>query len=563
MPGVCDNPVILNLHLLLWDSYIAQHYVRPPIAAEGRRLCCGYPPSFARSQSTGNGTLGFCFVYKDVLVVLCNERKEKMVKFKRLFALLMITASLSLAPAASGFAALAVNGDTTVESETDSQVQSESESETQEVPQSETPQTDNPGNIGAGNGSGIVGGTTAPQGIVPGNVKKLKAKSTSSYVQLTWKKAKNAVKYEIHTVDSKTNQTHKIATTKKTTYKIKDLVPNQDYMFQVFAVNNKGGVVNLSAQGSPIAKGRINVAKPAVPTNFHVSVVGDKSLTLKWNKAKNATGYYLYMYNDKTGKYEQIKKTRSTTLKISGLKDGKLCRFKVQSYRTVGKYNVTSKKSKEVSEKAHKFTKLAKQVHGRYYNTTVKSTTKATQVKNGKKIRVKAGTKVVATTLSGSSVTAMMPDGTKIKISPKVLRFTSLNTTKTSYSKEVKEAFVNQKRYSSPTNYLIWISQYTLETTIFKGSTGKWKAVRSMPCVIGAMGRTTPGTFRLLRVEYDYGGPVIYFSWNSVKQWGNSFHRYVDGNRQGAYSHGCVRLSDADLYYIKNNCPMGTTVVSY
>ena len=305
------------------------------------------------------------------------------------------------------------------------------------------------------------------------------------------------------------------------------------------------------------------MAKPAVPTNFHVSVVGDKSLTLKWNKAKNATGYYLYMYNDKTGKYEQIKKTRSTTLKISGLKDGKLCRFKVQSYRTVGKYNVTSKKSKEVSEKAHKFTKLAKQVHGRYYNTTVKSTTKATQVKNGKKIRVKAGTKVVATTLSGSSVTAMMPDGTKIKISPKVLRFTSLNTTKTSYSKEVKEAFVNQKRYSSPTNYLIWISQYTLETTIFKGSTGKWKAVRSMPCVIGAMGRTTPGTFRLLRVEYDYGGPVIYFSWNSVKQWGNSFHRYVDGNRQGAYSHGCVRLSDADLYYIKNNCPMGTTVVSY
>lgn len=277
-------------------------------------------------------------------------------------------------------------------------------------------------------------------------------------MQLTWKKAKNAVKYEIHTVDPKTNQTHKIATTKKTTYKVKNLVPNQDYMFQVFAVNNKGGVVNLSAQGSPIAKGRINVAKPAVPTNFHVSVVGDKSLTLKWNKAKNATGYYLYMYNDKTGKYEQIKKTRSTTLKISGLKDGKLCRFKVQSYRTVGKYKVTSKKSKEVSEKAHKFTKLAKQVHGRYYNTTVKSTTKATQVKNGKKIRVKAGTKVVATTLSGSSVTAMMPDGTKIKISPKVLRFTSLNTTKTSYSKEVKEAFVNQKRYSSPTNYLIWIS---------------------------------------------------------------------------------------------------------
>lgn len=486
-----------------------------------------------------------------------------MVRFKKLFALLMVTASLSLTPAAAGLAAPAENGGTTVESETQRQTESESESETQSESESETPQTDDPGNVGAGNGSGITGGTTAPQGIVPGNVKKLKAKSGSSYIQLTWKKAKDAVKYEIHTVDPKTNKTTKIATTKKTTYKVKNLIPNQDHMFQIFAVNNKGGAVNLSAQGSPIAKGRINVTKPAVPTNFHISVAGDRSFTLKWNKAKNATGYYLYMYNDKTGKYEQIKKTRSTTLKISGLKDGKLCRFKVQSYRTAGKYNVTSKKSKAISEKAQKFSKLAKQVHGRYYNTTVKSTTRATLVKNGKKIKVKAGTKVVATTLSGSSVTAMMPDGRKIKISPKVLRFTSLNTIKTSYSKEVKEAFVNQKRYSSPTNYLIWISQYTLETTIFKGSVGKWKAVRSMPCVIGAMGRTTPGTFRLIRVEYDYGGPVIYFSWNSIKNWGNSFHRYVDGNRRGAYSHGCVRLSDSDLYYIKNNCPMGTTVISY
>ena len=55
---MCDNPIILNLHLLLWDSYIAIHDVRPPFAAEGRRNGCGYPPSFARSQNIGNGILG-------------------------------------------------------------------------------------------------------------------------------------------------------------------------------------------------------------------------------------------------------------------------------------------------------------------------------------------------------------------------------------------------------------------------------------------------------------------------------------------------------------------------
>lgn len=59
IPGVCDNPVILNLHLLLWDSYIAYADVEPPFAVEGRCMRCGYPPSFARSQNTGNGTLGY------------------------------------------------------------------------------------------------------------------------------------------------------------------------------------------------------------------------------------------------------------------------------------------------------------------------------------------------------------------------------------------------------------------------------------------------------------------------------------------------------------------------
>ncbi len=58
IPGVFDNPIILNLHLLLWDSYIAVCNVRPPFAAEGSAYGCGYPPSFARSQNIGNGILG-------------------------------------------------------------------------------------------------------------------------------------------------------------------------------------------------------------------------------------------------------------------------------------------------------------------------------------------------------------------------------------------------------------------------------------------------------------------------------------------------------------------------
>lgn len=78
-----DNPIILNLHVLLWDSYIAVKDVRPPFAVEDRRRSCGYPPSFARSQKIGNGTLGltikknicladvlFCVIHKGMTEIV-------------------------------------------------------------------------------------------------------------------------------------------------------------------------------------------------------------------------------------------------------------------------------------------------------------------------------------------------------------------------------------------------------------------------------------------------------------------------------------------------------------
>lgn len=401
------------------------------------------------------------------------------------------------------------------------------------------------------------------EGIVPGNVKNLAAKANETSVKLSWRKASDAEGYEIHQVDRTTGLTQKIASTSKTTYTVQDLTVGEKYSFQIFAYNTSGGLNNLSAAGSNIVTVKIKAAKPKVPSNFQISTYGDKSITLKWSKVSNAYGYYIYLYNEDTKEYEAIDKTRSTSVTVKNLKDGQECKFKIQSYRKVGNSIVTGNMSSAVKGTAQKFSKLVKQVHGRYYNTTVKSTTKATVSSTGKKITVKKGTKVVATTLSGKNVTAMLPDGTKIKIASNKLKFTSLNVTTKEYSKEVKEAFVNQKGYSSSTKYLIWISQYTTNTSVFKGSKGKWKLVRSMPCIIGTMGKTTPGTFKICKREYDYGGPVIYFSWNSAKNWGNAFHRRVDGNTRGAYSHGCVRLADADLSYIANNCPMGTTVISY
>lgn len=206
----------------------------------------------------------------------------------------------------------------------------------------------------------------------------------------------------------------------------------------------------------------------------------------------------------------------------------------------------------------------ATKVIGRRFNVTMKKTVTTKVIGTKKKVKVKAGTKLVANG-HGSKVVCTLSSGKKIRVSRSSLHYVSLKTTKKTYSQSVKENYVNKKGYSSKTNYLIWVNQYTLNTTIFKGSKGKWKMVRSMVCVVGkgtSDAMTSAGVFKLCRRDNAYGMPRVYFTWNSRKGWGNSFHRRIGKLSRGAASHGCVRLGDSDLRYLADHCKMGTTVVS-
>ena len=60
------------------------------------------------------------------------------------------------------------------------------------------------------------------------------------------------------------------------------------------------------------------------------------AIALKWNKVTGATGYCVYEYNAKTKKYETLKVTAATSLKISGLKAGTDHYYKVRAYTKDG-----------------------------------------------------------------------------------------------------------------------------------------------------------------------------------------------------------------------------------
>lgn len=71
------------------------------------------------------------------------------------------------------------------------------------------------------------------------------------------------------------------------------------------------------------------------------------TLTLKWDKVKDASYYQIYMYNDKNNKYEYYKTTSSTKYTANRLYTAKKYKFRVRAIRKVknkkyyGKYSKT------------------------------------------------------------------------------------------------------------------------------------------------------------------------------------------------------------------------------
>lgn len=144
------------------------------------------------------------------------------------------------------------------------------------------------------------------------------------------------------------------------------------------------------------------------------------------------------------------------------------------------------------------------------------------------------------------------------------------------YLDEEKMLWVNAKGYSSTTDYLIWINLSMQRVNIFKGSAGAWVLEKSFIVGTGAPGRSTPvGVWKTTYKSWPGWTtssytvkPVIGFKSNT----GYAFHSRLyrpgttilsDSSIGYPVSHGCVRMYDADVKYIYDTIPIGTTVVVY
>lgn len=398
----------------------------------------------------------------------------------------------------------------------------------------------------------------------PGNVTKLSGSQyTENSVKLKWNRASKATGYHVYLVDSKTGKTTLVASVRSTSTVIKNLKPEQKYSFQVKAYRTVKKVQYESLKASPVAKVSVVVKTPATPTGLRVHTLINKGVNLAWNKAKNATGYQVYILKPGAKEYKLISTVSKNICTIKKLYAKANYKFKVKAIRSA--YGVTKESgfSGETSVTIREYSSLTNTVHGKMYNVRFKSTVNVKRNDTNETIKVTAGTTGRAYSKSGN-VTVLLGNGVPVTVASRYLSYQSFSVTLTPYSQEVKEAFINDKGYRSNTSTLIWLSQYTCNVSIFRGSQYNWKLIRSAPCIIGRMATPTPvGTFRLIKRLYMYGGPALFFTFNNSTGAGNGFHNRVDGNTHGVYSHGCVRLGYSDLMFLANNCPLGTTVVSY
>ncbi len=407
-------------------------------------------------------------------------------------------------------------------------------------------------------------------------------KATAGYksATVTWSKVSGATGYVVKDTTSKKSYT--VSSGSTTSQKISGLTEGTTYNFIVYAKNG-------SYTSSASAKVSATIPHTTKSKASNVSVVkSGSSLKISWTKAANTSyvnGYKVYFKKSSASSYTLLTTTTGTSVTTSKTFSNTNYVFMVKPYTTINgtKYDnsatgatVTVNPYTILHPTTNTVSTSSVRTIG-YYSKTNKSA----PIYN-----TATSTKVVATLAKGTKVEQVgPPNGTtskcRIKYNGKsyyikrgaITSYAENYSIAKRYSKSVKEAYVNKtKKLSSNTNYLIWISHYTQQVTIFKGSKGNWTVYKVMDTATGKHSSRSPlgvthVTYKEAKWQYTY----TYESYVTHYNGRNSFHTrvhyngggYADATINKPASHGCARLYDSDAKWIYNNIPKGTTVLSW
>lgn len=167
-------------------------------------------------------------------------------------------------------------------------------------------------------------------------------------VNLKWSKVKGADGYQVYVYNETAKKWKKLGTTAKTSFEAENLQSAKNYKFRVRAYDKKASGTVYSAYANVKA-----ATKPDEVENVKVSAKTKNSLSFKWSPVKGAEGYEFRVYDTVQGKYVKKAWTDKTSVKASGLQQGRNYRFKVRAFYEVDGKRVYGEYSEVLSVKTN------------------------------------------------------------------------------------------------------------------------------------------------------------------------------------------------------------------
>lgn len=174
-------------------------------------------------------------------------------------------------------------------------------------------------------------GMTKPDKVAALNVDAYE----STAIDLSWKKVARASGYQLYRLNKATGKYVRIATIKggsNVTYTDSSLVAAKTYSYKVRAYKSYNGT-SYYGRFSAV---KVQVTKPQKVQKVKLTTKAS-SITIKWNKSANVTGYEVYRRNTKTKKYEKIATVKGES-KVSYTdkkrKKGVTYSYKVRAYKS-------------------------------------------------------------------------------------------------------------------------------------------------------------------------------------------------------------------------------------
>lgn len=185
--------------------------------------------------------------------------------------------------------------------------------------------------------------------VLPKKVTGISAVVSKNSITLKWNKQCGNVKYRVYKLNPKTKRFDVLKTLSVNSYTVKNLQSGTDYIFAVRAVKTVSGKDYLSAEGT-----RKKTA--TVPEKVTLrSAAGSRKAVLSWNETA-CDGYIIYMYNEKSQKFEKIKTVKDediTKYEKTNLARGKTYRFKIRTYKKAQSTTLYSPFSNEASVRTY------------------------------------------------------------------------------------------------------------------------------------------------------------------------------------------------------------------